>query len=44
VERGATADDDALGWRAYLVDMRDKGEPLEVVVLCPDCAARESAD
>jgi hypothetical protein len=30
-----------LGWRWYLVDRRDAGEPLDVVVLCPDCAARE---
>jgi hypothetical protein len=31
----------AAGWRAYLIDLRDEGEPLEVVVLCPDCAERE---
>jgi hypothetical protein len=41
VECGATADADATGWRAYLVDLRGEGEPLEVVVLCPECAARE---
>jgi hypothetical protein len=39
-----TADADAVGWRAYLVDLRDEGEPLVVVVLCPDCAAREFGD
>jgi hypothetical protein len=42
VECGATADDDAHGWRAYLVDLRDEDEPLEVVVLCAECAERES--
>jgi hypothetical protein len=31
----------AAGWRAYLIDLRDEGEPLEVVVLCPECAGRE---
>jgi hypothetical protein len=41
VECGATADAGATGWRAYLVDLKDEGEPLEVVVLCPDCAERE---
>jgi hypothetical protein len=40
VECGSTADDDAHGWRAYLVDLKDDGEPLEVVFLCPDCAGR----
>jgi hypothetical protein len=44
VECGATADDGAEGWRAYLVDLRGEGEPLEVVVLCPDSAAREFGD
>jgi hypothetical protein len=30
------------GWRAYLtVDDADDPEPVETVVLCPDCAARE---
>jgi hypothetical protein len=41
VERGTTADADAAGWCAYLVDLRGEGEPLEVVVLCPECADRE---
>jgi hypothetical protein len=41
VECGATAENGAEGWRAYLVDLRGEGEPLEVVVLCPDCAERE---
>jgi hypothetical protein len=44
VECGTTADDGAVGWRAYLVDLREEGEPLEVVLLCPDCAARVSGD
>jgi hypothetical protein len=44
VECGETADADAAGWRAYLVDLRDEGEPLEVVVLCPDCSAHEFDD
>jgi hypothetical protein len=42
VECGATADDEAHGWRAYLVDLRDEDEPLEVVVLWPECAKRVS--
>jgi hypothetical protein len=29
------------GWTAYLADLRDEGEPLEVVVLCLDRAERE---
>jgi hypothetical protein len=30
------------GWRAYLtVDDADDPEPVEAVVLCPGCAARE---
>jgi hypothetical protein len=41
VECGATADADATGWRAYLVDLKDEGEPLEVVVFCASCAAVE---
>jgi hypothetical protein len=33
---------DERGWRAYLtVDDADDEEPVEAVVLCPDCAARE---
>jgi hypothetical protein len=35
VDGGATADGEAAGWRAFLVGLRDEGEPLEVVVLCP---------
>jgi hypothetical protein len=27
------------GWRAYLTT--DEDEPLDIVVYCPDCAARE---
>jgi hypothetical protein len=44
VECGATADAEATGWRAYLVDLRDEGEPLAVVVLCPDCAEHAFGD
>jgi hypothetical protein len=44
VECGATADAGAHGWRGYLVDLRDEGELLEVVVLCPECAEREFGD
>jgi DNA-directed RNA polymerase subunit RPC12/RpoP len=33
---------DGKGWRAYLtVEDEDDLEPVEVVVLCPTCAARE---
>jgi hypothetical protein len=42
VECGREQDDDGRGWRAYLtVDDADDEEPVETVVLCPDCAARE---
>jgi hypothetical protein len=44
VECGATADADAAEWRAYLVDLRGEGKPLELVVLCPECADREFAE
>jgi hypothetical protein len=31
------------GWRAYLTaeDADEPDEPVEMVVLCPDCAGRE---
>jgi hypothetical protein len=41
VQCGAIAEGAAAGWRAYLVDLRDEGEPLEVVLFCPECAAAE---
>jgi hypothetical protein len=44
VEWGATAEGAAAGWRVYHVDLRDEGEPLEVVILCPDYAAREFSE
>jgi hypothetical protein len=39
VECEREADEDAVGWRGYLVDS-DEGED-EVVFFCPLCAARE---
>ena len=29
------------GWLAYRVELRDDPDPPEIVVYCPDCAARE---
>jgi hypothetical protein len=34
-ERGATADADADGWRAYIAFLEEHGEPPEVVVYRP---------
>jgi hypothetical protein len=42
-ECGATADADAAGWRAHLVDPTDEGEPLEVVVLSARTAPSSSS-
>jgi len=39
-ECGRTAEDDARGWRVYLV-WADTGPKGELVVICPDCAERE---
>jgi hypothetical protein len=39
-ECGRTEDNDARGWRGYLVDLDDDGAD-EVIVFCPCCAARE---
>jgi hypothetical protein len=42
VECGREQADDERGWRSYLtVDDADDEEPVEAVVYCPDCAARE---
>jgi DNA-directed RNA polymerase subunit RPC12/RpoP len=42
VECGREQVADESGWRAYLtVDDADEEEPVEAVVRCPDCAARE---
>jgi hypothetical protein len=39
VECGATAGDNAKGWKAYLTD--DEEEPAEAAIYCPDCAELE---
>jgi hypothetical protein len=31
----------AVGWIAFRVDLDDDPDPPEVIVYCPDCAARE---
>jgi hypothetical protein len=31
----------AAGWVAYRVDLADDRDPPEVIVYCPECAARE---
>jgi hypothetical protein len=31
----------AIGWIAFRVDLPDDDDPPEVIVYCPDCAARE---
>ena len=41
-ECGATADENARGWRAYRGDEPDES-PL-LVFYCPECAEREFAD
>ncbi len=40
IECGATADDDARGWRAYLIDLDDPRQD-EPAFYCPVCAQRE---
>jgi hypothetical protein len=40
-ERSAT--DEASGWKAYIGGGYE-GDPIEVGVFCPDCAAREFGD
>jgi hypothetical protein len=43
VECETEADGTAEGWRAYLCGGFE-GEPLEVLVYCPACDARENSD
>lgn len=43
VECDTAADGTAEGWKAYLGGGFE-GEPLEVVVFCPGCAAYEFSD
>jgi hypothetical protein len=41
VECEAASDDDAEGWRAYVVYVEDDGEPPEIAIYCPACARLE---
>jgi hypothetical protein len=43
IECDAVAGASAEPWKAYVAGGRD-GEPLEVLVYCPACAAREFGD
>jgi hypothetical protein len=44
VECGATADQDAEGWRMYRADLPDEDEQPELAAYCPDCARGEFDD
>ncbi len=41
LECGATSDESARGWRAYVGGGYDEGDPVEVGIYCPACSERE---
>jgi hypothetical protein len=41
IECGAVSTGCAAGWRAYIAFLEEDGQPPEVAIYCPTCAALE---